>query len=130
MLNKFLKYNKYRKIPKISPGAYIFRRPFWGGLISGGGYLRREICVTKLIELALQLEGNVFWLCFTLYLRRIFEYKLPAVGLYLEGRFNGGFFCVTSLGGLYLEGAYFRNFTVSIHQTLIKRKTQRALGVS
>ena len=38
-------------------------------------------------------------------------------GLYLEGRFNGGFFCVTSLGGLYLEGlihrgAYFRNFTV------------------
>ena len=54
----------------------------------------------------------------------------PAVGLYLEGRFKGGFFCVTSLGGLYLEGAYFRNFTVSIHQTLIKRKTQRALGVS
>ena len=34
-----------------------------------------------------------------------------------EGRFNGGFFCVTGLGGLYLEGlihggAYFRNFTV------------------
>ena len=25
-------------------------------------------------------------------------------GLYLQGRFNGGFFCVTSLGGLYLEG--------------------------
>ena len=37
--------------------------------------------------------------------------------LYLEGRFDGGFFFVTSLGGLYLEGlvhgvAYFRNFTV------------------
>ena len=36
----------------------------------------------------------------------------------MEGRFNGGFFCVTALGGLYLEGfihggAYFRNFTVS-----------------
>ena len=36
----------------------------------------------------------------------------------MEGRFNGGFFCVTSLGGLYLEGlihggAYFRNFTVA-----------------
>ena len=56
---------KYRKIPKISPGACIFQRPF----------LR---------------------------------------SLYLEGRFNGGFFCVASLGGLYLElrGAYFRNFTV------------------
>ena len=32
---------KYRKIPKISPGAYIFQRPFlrglhWEGLIYGG----------------------------------------------------------------------------------------------
>ena len=41
---------------------------------------------------------------------------------YLEGQFNGGVFCVTSLGGLYFEGlifggAYtyeynFRNFMV------------------
>ena len=35
----------------------------------------------------------------------------------MEGRFNGAFFCVTGLGGLYLDGlinggAYFRNFTV------------------
>ena len=36
MLNKFLKYNKYPKIPKISPGAYIFRRPFLGGLFLEG----------------------------------------------------------------------------------------------
>ena len=47
----------YRKIPKISPGAYIFQRPslrglFWEGLIFGGAYLRREICVSKLIGLA------------------------------------------------------------------------------
>ena len=28
-------------------------------------------------------------------------------GLYLEGQFNGGFFCVTSLGGVYLEGLIF-----------------------
>ena len=32
----------------------------------------------------------------TLYLREISSYKAPG-GLYLEGRFNGGFFCVTSL---------------------------------
>ena len=48
----------YRKIPKISPGAYIFQRPFLRGLflegpIFGGAYLRREICVSKLIGLAL-----------------------------------------------------------------------------
>ena len=48
----------YRKIPKISPGAYIFQRPilrglFLEGLIFGGDYLRREICVSKSIGLAL-----------------------------------------------------------------------------
>ena len=48
---------KYRKIPKISPGAYIFQRPFLRGLFLeglkfGGAYLRREICVSKLIGLA------------------------------------------------------------------------------
>ena len=49
---------KYRKISKISPGAYIFQRPFLRslfleGLIFGGAYLRREICVYKSIGLAL-----------------------------------------------------------------------------
>ena len=49
---------KYRKIPKISPGAYIFQRPFLRGLfleglIFGGAYLRREICVYKSVGLAL-----------------------------------------------------------------------------
>ena len=48
----------YRKIPNISPGAYIFQRPFlrglfWGGLIFGGACLRREICVSKSIALVL-----------------------------------------------------------------------------
>ena len=49
---------KNRKIPKISPGAYIFKSPFLRGLfleglIFGGAYLRREICVSKSIGLAL-----------------------------------------------------------------------------
>jgi len=48
----------YRKISKISPGAYIFQRSFLRGLflegsIFGGAYLRREICVSKSIELPL-----------------------------------------------------------------------------
>ena len=60
---------EYRKIPKISPGAYIFQRPFLRGLfleglIFKGAYLRREICVSKSIGLALQLEVNLpFLLC-------------------------------------------------------------------
>ena len=48
----------YRKIPKRSPGAYIFQRLFLRGLfleglIFGGAYLRREICVSKSIGIAL-----------------------------------------------------------------------------
>ena len=51
-------YLKYRKILKISPGAYIFQRPFlrglfFEGLIFGGAYLRREICLSKSIGQAL-----------------------------------------------------------------------------
>ena len=47
----------YRKIQKISPGAYIFQRPFLRGLFLegltfGGAYLRTEICVSKSIRLA------------------------------------------------------------------------------
>ena len=47
----------YRKIPKISPGAYTFQTPFLRGLflegpIFGGAYVRREICVSKSIALA------------------------------------------------------------------------------
>ena len=75
---------KYRKILKMNHGAYIFQGPFWGA------YLRREICVSKSIGLALWLEGNLpFLLCFTLYLRAISKYK-PLGGLYLAGRFNWG----------------------------------------
>ena len=90
---------KYRKIPKISPRAYIFQRPFLRGLlleglIFGGAYLRREICVSKSIGLAL-----------------FSKYKPPG-GLYLEGRFNGGFFLCSRFGGRIFGGAYFRNFKV------------------
>ena len=112
---------KYRKSPKISSGACIFQRPFLRGLfleghIFGGAYLWREGSVSKSIGLVLQLKGNLpFLLCFTLYLRAISKYKPPG-GLYLDGRFNGGFFALRVWGvyiwrGLYME-AYFRNFTV------------------
>ena len=72
----------------------------------GGAYLRREICVSKLMGLAIQLEGNSpALLCFTLYLRAISKYN--SVGAYAwRGDLTEGF-CVTSLGGLYLEGFIF-----------------------
>ena len=65
------------------------------GLICGGAYLRRKICVSESIWLALQLEVNLpFLLCFTLCLRVIFQVLKPPGGLYLEGRCNGGFFAL------------------------------------
>ena len=39
----------YRKIPKISPGAYIFLKALFKGLIFGGAYIRR----------GLSTEGNL-----------------------------------------------------------------------
>ena len=49
---------KYRKIPKISPeagggGVLYFSKALFKGPIFGGAYLRREICVSKSIGLAL-----------------------------------------------------------------------------
>ena len=51
-------FSIYRKIPKISPRAYILQRPllrglFLEGLILGGAYLRREAYISKSIGLAL-----------------------------------------------------------------------------
>ena len=85
---------------EMRPGAYIFQRPFLRGLfleglIFGGAYLRREICVSKPIGLALLLEVNLpFLLCFTLYLRAIFQVQAPGGayiwrGLYMEGLIFG-----------------------------------------
>ena len=59
----------------------------------------------------------------------VVKYKSPERS-YLEGRFNGGFLCVTGLGGLYLEGlihggACFRNFIVikfSHHHDEVNKK--------
>ena len=43
----------YRKIPKISPGAYIFQSPFFRGLFLEGLIYERKFAFPKLIGLAL-----------------------------------------------------------------------------
>ena len=76
--------------------------------------------MSKSIGLALELEVNLpFLLCFTLYLRAIFQLQAPK-GLYLEGRFNGGFFTLP-VWGAYNGGAYTRRglfsefYSISTH---------------
>ena len=73
------------------PWGLYFSKALFEGIVFGGAYegayLRREICISKSIGLALYLEVNLpFFLCFTLYLRAIFRVRAE---LYLEGRFNG-----------------------------------------
>ena len=110
---------KYRKIPKIRPGAYIFQRPFLRGLYSEGAYVRREIYVSKSIGLACS-GREIYHFCFVLLcIRGQIPSTRPPGSLNSEGRFNGEFFCVTIPGGLYSEGlihggAYFRNSTVFV----------------
>ena len=51
---------------------------------------------------------TIFAHCFTLYLRAIFQVRAPG-GLYLEGRFNGGFF-VLPVWGAYTWRGLFSEF--------------------
>ena len=64
------------------------------------------VAFSKSIGFALYLERNLpFLLCFTLYLRAISKYKPPG-GLYLEARFNGGFFALQVWGAYIWRGLY------------------------
>ena len=74
----------YRKIPKISPGAYIFQRPLLRGL-----YPRKEIDWASLVA------GSKFTVFALFYLPNVFERNLPSSS---PPRGGGG-------GGLIFGGA-------------------------
>ena len=76
--------SKYRKILKISPGAYIFQRPFLRGLCMEGHFRLK-------IDWASLIPGRKFtiFLCCTLYLMAISKYK-PSAGGGGEGPIFGG----------------------------------------
>ena len=85
---------KYRKIPKISPGAYIFPSPFLRGLYSEGlTYGGKFAFQNRVASLIVASKLTVFALFYF-----VFEGNFPSTsppgGLYLEGRFNGGFFAL------------------------------------
>ena len=98
---------KYRKIPKISPRACIFQRPFLRGL-STEGNLCFEIDSTSLI---VGSKFTVFALFYS-----VFQGNFPRTspwGAYIRrGDLTEGFLCY-KFGGLLFGGAYFQNFTVS-----------------
>ena len=69
------------------------------GLIFGGAYVRREICVSKSIGLAYSWK-EIDYFCFVLLCigGQFSKYK-PQGGLFSEGRFHGGFFVLRISGG-------------------------------
>ena len=74
-------------------------------LIFGGAYIRRGLCAEINLRFKIDRASPIvgkklpFLLCFTSYLRALFQVQATGGGLYLEGRFNGL--------GLYLEGLIF-----------------------
>ena len=67
-------------------------------------------------SLTVAMKLTVFAL-FYFVLEGNFQVQSPG-GLYLDGRFNGGFFALR-VWGLIFGGAYFRNFTVNSKNILI-----------
>ena len=93
----------YSKIPKISPGLIFFKG--WGAYIWRGlsteGNLHFKIDWASLI-FGINLP---FLLCFTLYLRAIFQIQTPG-GLIFGGGFNGGFFALPDWGAYIWRGLF------------------------
>ena len=108
------------KIPKISPGAYVFQKPFLRGsflewLIFGGAYLRREICVSKSIGLAF-IFGRKFTGFALFYF--VFEGNFPSTsprGAYIwRGDLTEGFFGVTGWGAYIWKRLYMKGLICGI----------------
>ena len=90
------------------------------GLIFAGAYLRREICVSKSTGQAFYLEVNLpFLLCFTLYLRAIFQVQAPGGAYNWRGDLTEGFlrYCFVGLilGGAYTWRGLFSDFYGELH---------------
>ena len=82
---KYLREGNYRKIPKISPGAYIFQRPFLRGLFSEG--LSTEGNLRLKIDWATLIVGRKFTVFALFYF--VFEGNFQ-VQASLEGFYFGG----------------------------------------
>ena len=112
-------------------GLY-FSKAFIKGLIFGGAYVRREICVSKSIGLACSGK-EIYHFCFVLLcIPGQIPSTRPPGGLYSEGRFNGGFLRYDFEGlirrGLFSEfyGSFNKQSTRQWQLNIeIKTKNQR-----
>ena len=76
------------------------------GPIFGGAYVPREICVIKSVGLACSGK-EIYHFCFVLLcIRGQIPSTIPPGGLYLVGRFNGGFFALRFWGAYTWRGLF------------------------
>ena len=95
------------KFRKWAPGLIFFKSPFWGAYfwrgLSTEGNLRLKIdwaslCIVGSKFIVFALIDFVFEGIFP-------KYKPPPGGLYLKGRFNGGFFALPVWGAYIWRGS-------------------------
>ena len=82
------KNTDYRKIPKISPGANMFLRPFLRGLVLGGAYIWRGLSTERNLRFKIGIIGS----------------KFPVFALFYFV-FGGNFPSTSPRGGLIFGGA-------------------------
>ena len=109
---------EYRKIPKISPGAYSFQRPFLRSLfLKGLAYIRRGLSSEGNLRFKLDWASLIVRSKFTVFalFYFVFEGNFPSAsppGAYIwKGDLTEGFL-LYRFEGLIHKGAYFRDFTV------------------
>ena len=94
------------------------RRPFLRGLflegpLFGGAYVRREIGVIKSLRPACSGK-EIYHFCFVLFcIRGQIPSTNPPGGLYLEGRFNGGFFALRFWRAYIWRGLFLEFYGMS-----------------
>ena len=77
------------------------------GLIFQGAYVWREICISKLIEVACSGKEIYHFALFYLVFEGKFQVQAPREAYIRRGDLMKGFFALQVLGGLYLKGLIF-----------------------
>ena len=93
---------QYRTINK--PRSLYFSKTLFEGIIFGGVYERRVICVSKVIELAYSGK-EIYHFCFVL-LCIWGQFPISPGGWYSEGWFDGWFFALRVLGAYIWRGLF------------------------
>ena len=106
-MEQFFLLLKYSKIPKISPGAYIFQRPFLRGLfLEGLMYEGKFAFQNRLSQLVVGRKFTIFALFLLCIRGQILRTSPLGCAYFRRGDLTEGF-CVTIWEGLYLEGLIF-----------------------